>query len=38
MSDYSSKSMAPTCNICHNDFDLYYRMPRIVPKCGHTYC
>lgn len=20
------------------DFDVYYRTPRVVPRCGHTYC
>lgn len=38
MSDSNSKNLAPTCPLCRNDFDVYYRTPRVVPRCGHTYC
>ncbi len=38
MNDQTAKDIAPHCTICHQEFDLYYRTPRVVPKCGHTFC
>lgn len=38
MSEVSSRGLAPTCPLCRMDFDVYYRTPRVVPRCGHTYC
>ncbi len=32
------KSSIPLCSICKNEFDSYYRVPRVIPKCGHTFC
>lgn len=26
------------CPLCRCDYDLYLRTPRVVPKCGHTFC
>ncbi len=38
MNDLVSRGISPQCPLCHQDFDLYYRTPRIVPKCGHSFC
>lgn len=38
MSELSSKGLSPLCSLCKQDFDLYYRTPRVVPRCGHTFC
>lgn len=32
------KSAVPNCSLCHLEFDSYYHLPRVVPKCGHTFC
>lgn len=32
------KSSIPTCSICKLQYDSYYRIPRVIPKCGHTFC
>ena len=28
----------PNCKICTNPFDLFDKLPLILPYCGHTYC
>ena len=28
----------PACPLCQKKYDSYYHLPRIVPKCGHTFC
>lgn len=33
-----NKGISPQCALCHQEFDLYYRTPRVIPKCGHTFC
>lgn len=38
MSELPAKGLSPSCPLCRLDFDLYYRTPRVVPRCGHTYC
>lgn len=38
MNDQSKRTIAPHCTLCHQEFDLYYRTPRVVPRCGHTFC
>jgi hypothetical protein len=38
MSEIAAKDIAPHCTLCHQEYDMYYRTPRIVPKCGHTFC
>ncbi|GBG61553.1 hypothetical protein CBR_g22350 [Chara braunii] len=29
---------APSCPRCHRTYDEQNRTPRILPKCGHTFC
>jgi len=38
MSDFAGKTIGSQCSLCRNEYDLYYRAPRVVPKCGHTFC
>ena len=38
MSDFTGKSIVSQCPLCHSEYDLYYRTPRVIAKCGHTFC
>lgn len=33
-----TSTLLPTCQICSKVYDNYYHTPRVLPKCGHTYC
>lgn len=28
----------PSCSSCSKPYDMYYHIPRVLPKCGHTFC
>jgi len=30
--------LSPKCSVCYEDYTLTTRVPRNVPKCGHTFC
>jgi hypothetical protein len=32
------KSSIPSCSVCKYEYDSYYRIPRVIAKCGHTFC
>lgn len=38
MYDSRFKISAPHCPLCQSAYDMYYHVPLVLPKCGHTFC
>lgn len=37
-SNTKPRNSIPSCIICRYEFDEFYRIPRVIPTCGHTFC
>ena len=38
MNDSRFKITIPHCSLCVVPYDMYYHVPLVIPKCGHSFC